>query len=135
MLTQQFRELTAYLHEFNELQLDRLRQLCCEGARAEHFLCDLVQRFIDEEHIRRYGRRQPPDFLELCRQPVAQLQAAADDAREVAARLGEHTAKLHSDRLTPAELLPLTVFLEQLSSRLLNAIPGSAGPSQGDAIS
>jgi hypothetical protein len=121
VLSHQFRELTAYLHEFNELQLDRLRSACCEGPRAAGFLCDLVRRFVDEEHIRRYGRPESMRYITVREQPPALLERAALDARDVATRVG-HAPQ---DRLTAAELLPLAVFLEQLSARLESCPPAA----------
>ena len=121
MLTHQFRELTAYLHEFNELQLDRLRGVCCEGVRASSFLCELVRRFVDEEHVRRYGRHEPVHYISVREQPAPLLERAASEAREVATRVGAEAP----DRLTAAELLPLSVFLEQLSARLEACLPAA----------
>jgi hypothetical protein len=122
VLTHQFRELTAYLHQFNELQLDRLRSVCCEGARASGFLCDLMRRFVDEEHVRRYGRPEPLQFIVVREQPAALLERASADARDIAIRVGQEPP----DRLTRVELLPLAVFLEQVSARLESCLPAAS---------
>ncbi len=124
VLTHQFRELTGYLRQFNELQLDRLRAVCCDGHLAEHFLCDLVRRFVDEEHVRRYRRPEPVRYLTVREQPSLLLVSAAHQARRLAAALADESP----DRLTRAELLPLSVFLEQLSARLDACTPDAAAP-------
>lgn len=124
MLTHQFRELTRYLHEFNELQLDRLSIVCCGSERAQDFLCDLVRRFVHEEHVRRYRRAEPPRYLVVAEQPETVLRAASHDARVRAIEVAAGDAR---NRLTAAELLPVSVFLEQLAARLERCVqPGSA---------
>ncbi len=113
MLSHQFRELTQYLHGFNDMQLDALRAASChEGADA--FLCGLVARFIDEEYARRYQRQPRLGFTVVRNEPLDRLRNAATAARRIAGQL----AQRHVAPLTGAESLPLAVFLDQLAVRL-----------------
>ncbi len=113
MLSHQFRELTQYLHAFNDMQLDALRaQSCHEGA--DPLLCDLVARFIDEEYGRRFQRQPRLGFIVVRDEPTARRRGAAVAARRLAGQL----AQRHVPPLTAVESLPLAVFLEQLAVRL-----------------
>lgn len=113
MLSHQFRELTQYLHAFNDMQLETLG---AESARdgVDKLLRDLVARFIDEEYVRRFQRQRRLDFIVVREQPHAQVRDAAAAARSLAAQLAQRGAP----PLTAAEALPLAVFFEQLAMRL-----------------
>ncbi len=113
MLSHQFRELTQYLHAFNDMQLDALRSESCNDG-ADALLCDLVARFIDEEYGRRYQRQPRLDFIVVRNEPTGRRRSAAAAARRLASQL----AQRHVPPLTGAESLPLSVFLEQLAVRL-----------------
>ena len=113
MLSDQFRELTRYLHAFNEMQLDSLRARSC-GSGVDPFLCELVTRFIDEEHERRYRRHRPLKFIQVAAQPQDVLARAAAAAQQLAVDLSSQ----RPDPLTSTEWLPVGVFLEQLAMRL-----------------
>jgi hypothetical protein len=113
VLSHQFRELTQYLHAFNDMQLEALG---AESSRegVDTLLRDLVARFIDEEYVRRFQRQRRLDFIVVREQPQEQVREAAAAARRLAGQLGQRGAA----PLTAAEALPLAVFFEQLAMRL-----------------
>jgi hypothetical protein len=113
VLSHQFRELTQYLHAFNDMQLDALG---AESSRdgVDKLLRDLVARFIDEEYVRRFQRQRRLDFIVVREQPHGEVRRAAAAARNLAGQLTQRGAA----PLTGAEALPLAVFFEQLAMRL-----------------
>lgn len=129
MLSTQFRELTSYLQGFNESQLEALRGVCCaaDEVQRHRLLCDLVTRFVREEHGRRYrkpGKPQTPDFLVI----GAQGPEAVHGAAQAAQRLADVARASGRLPLTAVEALPIAVFLEQLAVRLFDsARPDAAG--------
>jgi hypothetical protein len=116
------RDLSAFLREFNELQFDLLRTLCCERSRAHPLLAELVARIVDHEQRRRYRRAGP---LAQFDDPLAAHEAAeaAADALRIAGQLPLVTSRVP---LTRAELLPVGVFLELLAARLSACAPQRA---------
>ena len=116
------RDLTAFLREFNELQLDLLRTLCCDRSHAHPLLGELVARCVDHEQRRRYRRAGPVALLDDGVAPD-DADAAAADALRIAEQVPQLAARA---RLTHAELLPIGVFLELLGTRLLSGVPQQA---------
>lgn len=116
------RDLTAFLREFNELQLDLLRTLCCDRTRAHPLLADLVESIVDHEQRRRYRRAGPVALLDDGLAPQ-EADAAAADALRIADQMPRLAAR---ERLTRAELLPIGVFLELLGARLQSCVPQPA---------
>lgn len=122
MLPAALRDLTAFLSEFNELQLDVLRTLCCDQSHAHPLLADLVARIVDHEQRRRYRRSVAVAPLDDGLAPH-QADAAAADALRIAQQVPQLAACM---RLTCAELLPIGVFLELLGARLQASVPQQA---------
>jgi hypothetical protein len=113
VLSHQFRELTQYLHAFNDMQLETLGAESSRGD-VDTLLRELVARFVDEEYARRFQRQRRLDDMVVREQPHAQVRQAAAAARSLAGQLMQRGAA----PLTAAEALPLAVFFEQLAMRL-----------------